>query len=172
MNSHDNFYRTYDPNTGRYLEADPIGQFGLQDRSRRVAGKVANQVPRPLTAGSNLFAYALNDPISFADPTGESPALLILVIYAALAVDVAVNVEVDVDPETGEAVTSIPPPSMWDEGLPLPFVVGLEFRSRGGGIPIPFTSKRTESITSCDFLVDPTLRDLFGEPRRRAPFEF
>jgi uncharacterized protein RhaS with RHS repeats len=36
-----NFYRTYDPDTGRYLEADPIGQAG----------------------GVNAYAYALSNPL-------------------------------------------------------------------------------------------------------------
>jgi RHS repeat-associated protein len=43
-----NFYRTYDPNTGRYLEADPIGQ----------------------AQGLNLFAYVESNPINRADPLG------------------------------------------------------------------------------------------------------
>jgi RHS repeat-associated protein len=43
-----NFYRTYDPNTGRYLEADPIGQNG----------------------GVNLYAYGLNNAINAIDPFG------------------------------------------------------------------------------------------------------
>jgi RHS repeat-associated protein len=44
-----NFYRTYDPGTGRYLEADPVGQ----------------------SAGINLFAYVFNDPIGRRDPLGD-----------------------------------------------------------------------------------------------------
>ena len=43
-----NFYRTYDPNTGRYLNADPIGQIG----------------------GINLYVYAGDNPAANADPTG------------------------------------------------------------------------------------------------------
>jgi RHS repeat-associated protein len=47
-NLHDNGFRTYDPATGRYLEADPIGQRG----------------------GVNLYPYVDNDPLSFIDPPG------------------------------------------------------------------------------------------------------
>jgi len=43
-----NFYRTYDPSTGRYLEPDPIG----------------------LPGGLNLYRYAWNNPITFRDPFG------------------------------------------------------------------------------------------------------
>jgi RHS repeat-associated protein len=45
---HYNFFRDYDPKTGRYLEADPIGQKG----------------------GLNVFAYVLNSPIADFDPYG------------------------------------------------------------------------------------------------------
>jgi RHS repeat-associated protein len=43
-----NFYRTYDPATGRYLEADPIGQDG----------------------GLNLYGYTEANPLNFVDPLG------------------------------------------------------------------------------------------------------
>jgi len=47
-NTHYNFLRTYDPATGRYLEADPIAQRG----------------------GLQLYHYARNSPIGLADPLG------------------------------------------------------------------------------------------------------
>jgi RHS repeat-associated protein len=41
--------RMYDPNLGRFLEPDPIGQAG----------------------GVNIYAYVGNDPLNFLDPSGE-----------------------------------------------------------------------------------------------------
>ncbi|HNP64628.1 MAG TPA: RHS repeat-associated core domain-containing protein, partial [Woeseiaceae bacterium] len=43
-----NYYRTYDPSTGRYLESDPIG----------------------LVAGLNTYAYVGNMPTMYVDPLG------------------------------------------------------------------------------------------------------
>lgn len=48
--SHDNYFRTYDPSTGRYISADPIGQIG----------------------GVNLYGYVRNNPLRYADPLGLS----------------------------------------------------------------------------------------------------
>ena len=45
---HYNYFRDYDPNTGRYIESDPIG----------------------LGAGVNTFAYVGNNPVSRADRAG------------------------------------------------------------------------------------------------------
>ena len=46
---HYNYHRYYDPATGRYVSADPIG----------------------LDGGINLFAYVENNPLNWIDPSGE-----------------------------------------------------------------------------------------------------
>ena len=58
--------RDYDPVTGRYIQADPIGLLG----------------------GSNPYLYAYADPINLIDPTGEIPILIPAVTGGAIGVGI------------------------------------------------------------------------------------
>lgn len=48
-NNHYNYFRDYDPQTGRYIESDPIGLLG----------------------GINTYVYVNNNPLLYVDPNGE-----------------------------------------------------------------------------------------------------
>ena len=63
---HYNRFRYYDPSIGRYISADPIGQFGL----------IAPAGLAPIGAGANVYSYVLSDPIDLADPLGLSAVFI------------------------------------------------------------------------------------------------
>ena len=52
---HYNYFRDYDPETGRYISSDPIG----------------------LAGGLNTYGYALQNPLRYIDPTGETSVIVI-----------------------------------------------------------------------------------------------
>jgi RHS repeat-associated protein len=52
---HYNYFRDYDPTTGRYAESDPIG----------------------LNGGISTYGYALNSPLYYSDPTGRDPGAVL-----------------------------------------------------------------------------------------------
>ena len=58
---HQNWMRDYDPTTGRYLQADPLG----------------------LVDGASVYGYALQSPSKYADPRGECVGLLVYACAAA-----------------------------------------------------------------------------------------
>jgi RHS repeat-associated protein len=59
---HQNWMRDYDPTTGRYLQADPLG----------------------LIAGMNVYGYANQSPMMYIDPRGENPVIVAGIVAGAL----------------------------------------------------------------------------------------
>jgi RHS repeat-associated protein len=57
-NLHYNYFRDYSPETGRYVQSDPIG----------------------LAGGINTYSYALNQPTRYTDPNGLTPAAALCLV--------------------------------------------------------------------------------------------
>ncbi|MBT2129918.1 RHS repeat-associated core domain-containing protein [Aliiroseovarius lamellibrachiae] len=65
---HQNWMRDYDPTTGRYLQADPLG----------------------LVDGASVYGYALQNPGRYTDPTGEFVPVVVGILIG-FALDYAIQ---------------------------------------------------------------------------------
>ena len=69
-----NYFRYYDPSTGRYTTSDPRGVLlDFSEPSRQIAAQMGAPIPR-VTSFNNLnhiYGYANQNPLMYTDPTGE-----------------------------------------------------------------------------------------------------
>ncbi len=74
---HYNYYRDYDPSTGRYIQSDPRGiLLDFSDPQRRVAAQMGLPIPGYgyVNGLNHLYGYTGQSSLMYIDPTGETPA--------------------------------------------------------------------------------------------------
>ncbi len=124
-NLHYNYFRYYEPETGRYISPDPIG----------------------LAGGLNVYGYVLQNPLSYTDPDGlvAPDALIDLVLIAYDLASLAYNKLKDCDTSLDEAslaanVTGLLIPGATGLGL------GVRAASKGEKATRPSLSAHKEAL--------------------------
>ena len=117
---HYNYFRYYDPNTGRYMTADPRGQLlDFTDPARQVAATTGIDIPRGNTFGYLNHSYGYVDSSSsgpLARPSDEFKFSPVFIIWGLLYINHAgdaislPNGSVWGEPQDQDQVCTLPPP--------------------------------------------------------------
>ena len=83
-----NYFRDYDPQTGRYIQADPRGiLLDFFDPARQLSISPSFLILTPLGYVNHLYGYVDQNPLNGVDPTGEvAPIVIVAGASAAGAV--------------------------------------------------------------------------------------
>ncbi len=91
---HYNYFRDYDPEIGRYIQSDPIGQlFGPVDPQRLVIASLELGIPTGFSNVNHLYEYAHSNPILYTDFIGESPGTFVFIVVCGIGLQLNIQIE-------------------------------------------------------------------------------
>ncbi len=103
----------------------------------------------------------LNDPVNLIDPEGES--ILIPVLFGiGLIIDIIINIEFEEGDCPENFSINIDPPIMWDNGIPLPFLLGVQIDAEIKDTPLGEVGVPTEINITGSPVLEPLLQPPSG----------
>jgi hypothetical protein len=104
--------------------------------------------------------------MNLVDPNGQF--VFAPVLAAAVAVAIVVDIVANTSVKLGSNAisVSIPPPSMFKRGVPLPFALGFKAQATGVPVAVPGTDFQigVPKSLSCEVTTDPRFVPTFNRP--------